>query len=97
MFINTGGTYDNINYSTMYHNTDKYLDVSPNKKYYIHMGNIDNENGPTDLYAILVFDMNTDKMVYAEAVNEDMKQYNEFEKYQHQMAKKLIDKLSWLQ
>lgn len=95
MFINTGGSYEGMDYSTMYHSTEKYMDMSPNQKYYIQMGNIDDENGPTQQYAILVFDKETDKMVYAEPVNESHFT-GDFEAYQHYMAKELCEKLDWL-
>lgn len=94
MFVVTGGSYEGVNYSTMYYADDKYSDVSPNQKYYVHLGNIDEKEDKPQRYGILVFDM-ADKLVYAEEIENEAGN-EEYSEYQHRKAKKLFEKLDWL-
>lgn len=65
MHIITGGEYNGVDYSCMFHENDKYDDISPNGKYYYQFGLVK----ATDKSAILVFDVETDKLKYAEEVD----------------------------
>lgn len=95
MFHTVGGSYEGVDYSAMYHSPDKYLDVSPNEKYYIHLGNIDEDENVTQRYGILVFDIETDELVYGEETDVDYGSEN-YNQYHHRKAKELYDKLDWL-
>ncbi len=96
MFYIVGGNYNGVDYSTMYHRSNKYENVSPNQKYYLHLGNVDDENGPTEQYAILVFDIATNNMVYAEPLIEKREESEMFESYQHRITEKLYEKFKWM-
>lgn len=96
MFITTGGSYKGTDYSTMYHNTEKYANMSPNQKYYILLGNVDDSDGPTKNFAVLVFSVETNKMVYAEPITETQNENEYFEIYEKRIANKLCERLDWL-
>lgn len=97
MFSIVGGTYKGVNYSAMYHSSDKYLVMSPNLKYYLHPGNIDDEHGnPTDKYGMLVFDIDTDELVYGEETDIASVPEESYYDYLYRKAEELFQKLDWL-
>lgn len=73
MFAYNGGIYKEKPYSTLYDVNEKYSDTSRDGNYYFHSGII-SEHEDEERAAILVFDKNTDRLVYAE----EMPEYNEF-------------------
>lgn len=66
-FTISGGRYNNKDYSCMYHNLEKYCDVSKNEEYYYQIGVEDDSlDDEEQVGAILVFSMEDDFLVYAE-------------------------------
>lgn len=100
MMVISGGNYGGNSWSAMYDPFDQYEDMVTDK-YYAIMGLCDGKEGapaePNPKNALLLFDVKTEELVYAEEL--DQQEWNsdrEMEAYWARTVGKLRDKLDTL-
>ena len=72
MFSIVGGNYNGMEYSAVYHCSDKYEQVSRNERYYFIPGIVNGKDPDYEnldgMLSLLMFDIETDELVYAQTM-----------------------------